>query len=234
VLLLGLALLLGGLLIGAVGIPALARVTQGGAQGVNAGFTNGVNQRSLMGNGMMSGGMMSGGMMGDVDRHFIEEMIPHHQDAIDMAGLALQKAQHPELKALAADIKSGQSAEIDKMRAWYTDWYGMDVPTAAVARGMMGTGMGTGMGANMNNGMGTGMRNNASGLTNAKDFDKAFIVEMIPHHQMAVMMSTMVLVHGRQPELRELARSIINSQSAEIEKMRDWYRTWYGTAGPQP
>lgn len=246
--LLGLALLLGGLLIGVIGVPVLAQITQASGQGNNttsAGNANygysgysqvpgGMMGGGMMGGGMMGGGMMGGGMMDDVDRSFIEQMIPHHQTAIDMANLALQKAQHPEIKALAADIKRVQTAEIEKMRAWYLDWYGMDVPTVSGqgTNGMMqpGTGMGSGMG--MYNGMGTGMRNSTSGLANAKDFDKAFITEMIPHHQMAVMMSTMVLIHGDQPELRELARSIIDSQSAEIDKMRGWYQTWYGTTKP--
>ena len=38
------------------------------------------------------------GMMMDSDRMFIEQMIPHHQDAIDMANLALERAEHPEIR----------------------------------------------------------------------------------------------------------------------------------------
>jgi hypothetical protein len=62
----------------------------------------------------------------------------------------------------------------------------------------------------------------------ARPFDKAFIEEMIPHHQMAVMGSTMALQRIERPELRELLQSIITSQSAEIAQMRDWYLQWYG------
>jgi len=51
---------------------------------------------------------------------------------------------------------------------------------------------------------------------------------MIPHHQMAVMMSTMALRAVDRPELRELLQSIIESQSAEIVQMRGWYQAWYG------
>jgi uncharacterized protein (DUF305 family) len=125
-----------------------------------------------------------------------------------------------------------RGGEVEKMRGWYVDWYGMDVPNNANGKvgGMMGSGMGTVMNSGM---MGTGTRRNASGPASAEDFDKAFIVEMMPHHQMALMMSTMVLVHGEQSELRDLARSIVN-QSAEIEKLRGWYIEWYGTGKAQP
>jgi uncharacterized protein (DUF305 family) len=239
----GAVLLLVGLLIGIAGIPTIVWPTQGSAQGASAGFTGGANYGTMQGSSsmmgtsapfaMMNGGMMGNGMMmGDVDRYFIEQMIPHHQDAINMADLALQKVQHAELKALAANMKSMQSAEIEKMRGWYANWYGMDVPTVANSdgRGMMGPGTGGMSGMGMNYGMGAGMRSGASSLANAKDFDKAFIVQMIPHHQMAVMMSTMVLVQGKHPELRDLARSIIDSQSVEIEQMSNWYQTWYGAS----
>lgn len=64
-------------------------------------------------------------------------------------------------------------------------------------------------------------------LTNATDFDREFIEQMIPHHQMAIMMSTMVASGATHPETRDLARSIIRSQSAEINQMQQWYQAWY-------
>ncbi|MBU4534888.1 MAG: DUF305 domain-containing protein [Euryarchaeota archaeon] len=75
------------------------------------------------------------GTMGDIDRHFIEQMVPHHEEAVAMADIALTKAEHPEIKQLAGNIKSSQSREITKMRRWYKSWYGTDVPTS----GMMGS-----------------------------------------------------------------------------------------------
>jgi hypothetical protein len=72
----------------------------------------------------------------------------------------------------------------------------------------------------------------AAPLDGARPFDKAFIEQMIPHHEMAVRGSTMALRMVTQPELRELLQSIITSQSAEIAQMRDWYQQWYG--GPVP
>ena len=59
------------------------------------------------------------------------------------------------------------------------------------------------------------------------DLDRHFIEQMIPHHQMGVMMARMVLARTDRPEIEELARSIITTQTDEIEQMRDWYRAWY-------
>lgn len=176
--------------------------------------------------GMMPGGMMGGStgrMMADVDRHFIEEMIPHHEAAIAMADLALQKAQCREIKKLATDVKRVQQAEIDQMRAWYKQWFGTDVPTHKDnSQGLMGNGSGGMMSGSMGMGMGMGM--DLDYLANAADFDKAFIKMMVPHHQMAVMMANMVVMNGSRPELKELVNSIITSQTAEIEQMRTWYQ----------
>lgn len=235
----GIALILGALLVAGIG-PAVSVLAQSiqGNQGNTAQQAAGQNHcqgsqgttegnSDMMGNGMMGGGMMGGGMgrmMGDVDRHFIEMMIPHHQDAIAMAELALQRSQHPQIKTLAADIKRVQQAEIDQMQTWYRQWYGTEVPRSNSGGNMMGGGM-MGMGT----GMGMGMNMDLDALANAADFDKTFIEMMIPHHRMALMMSNMVLVGGEKAELRTLAGAIISGQSAEIEQMQTWYRTWYGT-----
>ena len=158
-----------------------------------------------------NGGMMDGGMMGDMDRNFIEQMVSHHEDAVLMADLALQKAQHSELKQLAADIKTAQTREINDMRSWYKSWYGTEVPenSMGMGRGMMGDD--------------TDIEN----LKNADPFDKEFIEQMIPHHQMAVMMAQMVLQASDRDEIRTLAQNIITSQNREITQMREWYKQWY-------
>jgi uncharacterized protein (DUF305 family) len=154
-----------------------------------------------------------------VAQHFIEEMIPHHEDAVVMADLALAQAEHAELRELAIAIKQVQTEEIELMREWYLAWFGSDAQPSSM--GGMDRGHGMGMGTDMGS-------HDPAAIDGAVPFDKAFIEEMIPHHQMAVMMSAMALSWVDRPELRELLQSIIESQSAEIAQMRAWYREWYG------
>jgi uncharacterized protein (DUF305 family) len=58
------------------------------------------------------------------DAHFIVMMIPHHEGAITMAELALQRSRRPEIRALADRIRTSQSQEIEQMAQWYRKWYG--------------------------------------------------------------------------------------------------------------
>ena len=164
------------------------------------------------------------GMMGD--QHFITMMIPHHEDAIAMANMALTRAEHPEIKQLAKNIKTSQSQEIEQMRAWYKKWYGTDVPKVD------GNNMGGGMMHGGKRGMMSNMRTDLTALSKAKNFDQAFIEEMIPHHEMAVMMSQHLLSNAVHPEMKQLAQAIIQAQTKEINEMQSWYQQWYG-AKPQ-
>ncbi len=166
--------------------------------------------------------MMGGNqMMGAIDPHFIEQMIPHHEDAITMATIALEKAKHSEIKQLAQDINRTQSEEIEQMRAWYKSWFGKDVSDSSTG---MSHGMGSGM---MHMGM-MGDTTDIEQLKTASDFDKVFIEQMIPHHQMAVMMAQMLERTTDRPEMKQLAKNIIETQTREINSMRTWYRDWYG------
>ncbi len=156
------------------------------------------------------------GMMAQADRHFIEMMIPHHQGAIDMADLALTRAKRPEIKRLAEIIKRDQTREIQQMRTWYQAWYGTEVSTTSMGcMGMMG------MHGNEN------MMGDLAVLRNAADFDQEFIRQMIPHHEMGVRMSRMALNHAAKSEIRNLANSIIKSQTDEINQMQQFYLAWY-------
>ncbi len=62
--------------------------------------------------------MMSVPVTGDVDEDFINGMIPHHQGAIDMAKVALEKSNDPFVRKLAGDIVEAQEKEIAAMTAW--------------------------------------------------------------------------------------------------------------------
>lgn len=155
----------------------------------------------------------------NIDRHFIEQMIPHHEGAIEMAQLAQERSKRPEVLTLASAIIKSQSEEITQMQSWYWDWYGDAVPVDS----NVGMGMGRGM---MHGGMMGGQTADIEALKTARDFDTAFLEEMIPHHQMAVMMTQMLLSGTNRPEMKQLGQDIITAQEAEIKQMRSWLTEW--------
>jgi len=57
------------------------------------------------------------------DKAFIDAMIPHHQSAVEMAKVALEKSKNPKLKELAENIISAQQREIEQMTHWRQQWY---------------------------------------------------------------------------------------------------------------
>ena len=158
-------------------------------------------------------------MVNNLDQHFIEQMIPHHEGAIEMAKLAQERSKRLEILTLAKAIIQSQSQEITQMQTWYKNWYGTEVPVNST----VGMGMGRGM---MHGGMMGGQTSDIESLKNAANFDEAFLQEMIPHHQMAVMMAQMLLSGSNRPEMKQLGEDIITAQESEIEQMRSWLAEW--------
>lgn len=158
-------------------------------------------------------------MANNLNQHFIEQMIPHHEGAIEMAKLAQERSKRSEILKLADTIIQTQSKEIIQMQVWYKNWYGTEVPVNPT----VGMGMGRGM---MHGGMMGGQTADIESLKNTTNFDDAFLQEMIPHHQMAVMMAQMLLSGTNRPEMKQLAQDIIKAQEMEINQMRSWLREW--------
>lgn len=61
----------------------------------------------------------------ELDRVFVENMIVHHEGAIEMAKKVVDKTKRPEVKALAEEIITTQSAEVETMNGWLKKWYGL-------------------------------------------------------------------------------------------------------------
>ncbi|MEB3319756.1 MAG: DUF305 domain-containing protein [Cyanobium sp.] len=164
------------------------------------------------------------------DAHFIVMMIPHHEGAIAMADLSLQRSQRPQIRALAERIRTSQSRENAEMRRWYRQWYGSDVPSWPGPGWGPARGMGGGMGMGAGRGMGMpGFATSLEALRTAPDFDRAFLEQMIAHHRMGVMMASHAQWGTLHPELRQLEKAMVQVQSEEIAQMARWYQQWYGT-----
>lgn len=153
-----------------------------------------------------------------IDQRFIEMMIPHHQGAVEMAEMALTKSKRPEIKKLAESIIADQKREIQQMQDWYKQWYDKDIAASSSMDHSGHHGM---------KGMMNVMEGHMQSLKTASDFDQEFIRQMIPHHEGATMMAEMVIDTAEHPEIRNLAKSIIESQNAEIKQMQQWQKAWY-------
>lgn len=139
------------------------------------------------------------------DRAFIDAMIPHHESAVAMAEVALQRGlDSPELRQLAEDIVIAQQAEINQMREWRTAWYGTGSDPSALET----------LGLNPKE---AGMDHDVAELRRASDVDATFASMMIPHHEGAIRMAKLAEEQARHPEVRGLAQRIVEAQEQEIE-----------------
>jgi uncharacterized protein (DUF305 family) len=163
------------------------------------------------------------------DARFIDMMVPHHQGAVEMARVAQQRAEHPEIAQMAEAIITAQENEIDQMKAWRLAWFGSD-ETPPMERMPMVPGMGGGHTAH--GGSGTmDMAADVEALRNAPEpFDEAFIEAMIPHHQSAVDAAKAAESRAERAEIKGLAQAIIADQQREIEQMQQWLAAWYGSS----
>lgn len=178
--------------------------------GLGIGYMAWGNSTASTGSHMMPSGSM---MSQNIDQHFIVQMIPHHEGAIEMARVALERSKRPEVLSLANGIITAQQKEIADMHVWYQSWFG-----TAPSAGGMGT---------MHMGSMEGDTAVLASISDA-DFDREFLEQMIPHHEMAIMMAQMLQSSTERSEMKTLADNIITSQAREIEMMRDWLTSWYG------
>ena len=152
-----------------------------------------------------------------VDRAFIAEMVPHHESAVEMAKVASERAERPEIKQLAKDIVASQNAEITTMAR-------IDKGLAAggVKPGELGMAMHEMKSADMD----------AETLRDARPFEREFIDMMVPHHQDAIKMAGVELEKGQSGELKQVAKDIVGAQAKEIREMNGWRTDWYGKPSP--
>jgi len=153
----------------------------------------------------------SGAAHNDADVTFAQQMIPHHQQAVEMAELAETRAASQEVKDLAADVESAQGPEIETMTGWLESW-GEDVPAEgehnmsdmADMPGMMG-------------------EEEMADLESAAgaEFDRMFLTMMIEHHEGAIEMAKTEQEDGESSDAVALAEDIEAAQGTEIATMNE-------------
>jgi uncharacterized protein (DUF305 family) len=173
------------------------------------------------------------------DQAFIDGMTPHHQSALVMAQMAVTKAKYPEVRSLARNIIKDQQKEIAQMKAWRKAWFGsaqmpMDHTQHTMPGGQTMPGMMKGADTMMMSGEMMGlplkMKMDMDKLKAARgaQFDKVFLMMMIPHHAGAIVMADEAINTSGRPQIRTLAHNIIDSQAKEIGDMRAIYVRHFG------
>lgn len=150
----------------------------------------------------------------DADVAFATQMIPHHQQAVEMAELAADRAENPEVRQLAEDIEGAQEPEIQTMTQWLEDW-GQGTPSDSMDHGDMGHGDSGEMPGMMDESEMTRLEE-----SDVAAFDQMFVQMMIEHHEGAIEMARDEQANGKNPEVVALAKKIESDQQAEIAKMR--------------
>jgi uncharacterized protein (DUF305 family) len=146
----------------------------------------------------------------DLDRAFVQGMVPHHQAAIDMATVEVQKGTDPRTKAMAQAIVTDQHREIAQMTQIAQAQFNL-TPMKEMS-GPLGTLMGVPLSMDMSK-MG-------ADLAAAPNTDHAFLTMMMPHHASATLMADEENNHGGDSELKTLSQSIIAAQAKEIGEMQ--------------
>ena len=158
-----------------------------------------------MGGEMMDENRKDGaGNLSGADIMFLQMMIPHHQQAVDISELALTKSSDPELLALAQNIKDGQAGEIITMKAWLS---------GAGADADMGHSMGDSMGGMLGESELAALK-----AASGKSFDLLWLAGMTGHHDGALHMTTMI-EDARNKDIKKFGEAIVTLQSAQIKQM---------------
>lgn len=163
-------------------------------------------------NGSTGSTESSDAQFNDADVTFAQQMIPHHEQAVEMATMAQERASSPEVKQLAAKIEAAQGPEIDTMAGWLEDW-GQEAPSDSMG-GMDHSG------SDMS-GMMSDEDMESMGAATGTEFDQMFLTMMIEHHTGAIEMAQAEQQDGENPDAIALAEKIEADQTAEIAQMED-------------
>lgn len=147
----------------------------------------------------------------DADTEFAQGMIPHHEQAIEMADMALDPTMGAgdEVKDLATRIKQGQDPEITMMSGWLTSWGQSMTMDSSGGHDMSSM-----------DGMMSSDEMDKLGAMSGAPFDKMWMEMMIRHHEGAIEMAKTAKAKGSNPDVKAMADRVIAAQQAEIDEMK--------------
>ncbi|MFN0027100.1 MAG: DUF305 domain-containing protein [Acidimicrobiales bacterium] len=147
----------------------------------------------------------------DADVTFAQSMIPHHEQAVEMAEMALdpQMKASAEVTTIAKRVQAAQDPEITQMKQWLSAW-GKPLQMDTTGGHDMSTMQGMMSSEDMM----------ALGAANGANFDTMWLEMMVRHHEGAIAMAKTLKAEGDSPEAAKLADAVIAGQQAEIDEMQ--------------
>ena len=143
------------------------------------------------------------------DVAFATNMIPHHQQAVELSALAPDRSTNQELIALSDQISAAQQPEIETMKVFLVQW--KENPDTNSGHGGHGQGM---------QGMVDTQTMTRLQSLNGAEFDRLWLESMISHHQGAIEMAKAEIANGENVDAIGLAKSIVTAQETEIGQMK--------------
>lgn len=138
----------------------------------------------------------------------LRDLIDGHNFAVQMSQVCVQKASRAQLKSLCQQVIKAQQQEIQTMRAWLTNWYGVTyAPTP--------------------NKFGAEVLAQLEAL-NGSQFEVTFMKTLVSHHWGAIILGGEIIDRGYHHEFIDLAADAVTSQVDEINQLRSMLRNVYG------
>jgi uncharacterized protein (DUF305 family) len=154
------------------------------------------------------------------DIAFMQMMVPHHAQALEMSRLARTRAADPSVRRLAARIRAAQGPEILTMSAWL-EREGVEVPQPGDDPGQWDH---SAHGHDPMLGMLTPAQLRELAAARGQRFDRLFLRGMIRHHGGALAMAEAVAATGIDQMVSELAAEVHVTQTAEMALMREFLK----------
>ena len=153
----------------------------------------------------------------DEDVTFVNGMVPHHAQALEMASLAPERAADDRVERLAERIAAGQGPEIRSMQAW------LAAQGLSEASEDAGHSSHAGHGAAGMRGMATPEEMARLMASRGPAFDRMFLELMTRHHEGAIAMAEQA-VGAAHPIVSEMVDDVVATQAVEIRRMQDLLR----------
>ena len=143
-----------------------------------------------------------------VEIRLLRDLIDGHNLAVQMAQVCVEKASREELRSICEQVIQTQQQEIQEMRSWLSNWYGINYqPTA--------------------NNFGRNVVKQLESLSGSQ-FEIEFMKALTSHHWGAIIFGGEIIDRAYHNEFIELASNVITEQVDEIEQLRRMLREIYG------